>query len=278
MLKTNYHTHSTFCDGNNTPEEMVKSAIKRGFDILGFSSHSMYPYSSLWHVPAQQHSAYSDEIRRLQREYTDKIKIYLGFEVDYIHKISVPSMKTFTEFSPDYLIGSVHFVQNDCGMFAIDDTTDNVRDGIKNIYNNDGKQVVCDYFEAQRHMLQKGDFLIWGHPDLVRKRNATLQFFSEQDNWYCEQLKETAKTAAHAQVIAEINTGAIARGAMDDVYPSPYFLQLLHDEGVPVTISSDAHTAQDIDCSFDRALAAATNAGYREIHYFDNGSIKSQAI
>ena len=39
MIKTNYHTHSTFCDGKNTPEEMVLKAIEDNFDILGFSSH-----------------------------------------------------------------------------------------------------------------------------------------------------------------------------------------------------------------------------------------------
>jgi len=30
-LKVNFHTHSTFCDGKNTPEENVISAIKKGF-------------------------------------------------------------------------------------------------------------------------------------------------------------------------------------------------------------------------------------------------------
>ena len=37
--KTNYHMHTTFCDGKNTPEEMVQEALARGFTTIGFSSH-----------------------------------------------------------------------------------------------------------------------------------------------------------------------------------------------------------------------------------------------
>lgn len=38
--KQNLHTHTCFCDGKDTPEEMIQEALKRGFDSLGFSMHS----------------------------------------------------------------------------------------------------------------------------------------------------------------------------------------------------------------------------------------------
>jgi len=41
----NLHTHSTFCDGIDTPEEMIKVAIEKGFVSLGFSGHSAAYYS-----------------------------------------------------------------------------------------------------------------------------------------------------------------------------------------------------------------------------------------
>ena len=40
MIKANFHTHSTFSDGANTPEEMVQTAISLGMTALGFSDHS----------------------------------------------------------------------------------------------------------------------------------------------------------------------------------------------------------------------------------------------
>jgi predicted metal-binding protein len=32
MIKSNFHTHTTFCDGKNTPREMVERALELGFD------------------------------------------------------------------------------------------------------------------------------------------------------------------------------------------------------------------------------------------------------
>ena len=34
--KINLHTHSVFCDGKNTFEELIQSAINKGFTTLGF--------------------------------------------------------------------------------------------------------------------------------------------------------------------------------------------------------------------------------------------------
>ena len=35
----NFHTHSSFCDGKNTPEEIILAAIDKGFYAIGFSGH-----------------------------------------------------------------------------------------------------------------------------------------------------------------------------------------------------------------------------------------------
>ena len=72
----------------------------------------------------------------------------------------------------------------------------------------------------------------------------------------------------------EINTGAIARGAMDDTYPSQQFLELLHNYGVPICINSDAHTTDGLDCAFDRAAALAKKTGYTELVYPENIIVK----
>ena len=36
MIKTNYHTHTLYCDGKNSPEEVIFTGIEKKFDILGF--------------------------------------------------------------------------------------------------------------------------------------------------------------------------------------------------------------------------------------------------
>lgn len=42
-MLANFHTHSTFCDGKNTPEEIVLAALEKGFVSIGFSSHGYTP-------------------------------------------------------------------------------------------------------------------------------------------------------------------------------------------------------------------------------------------
>lgn len=264
ILKTNYHTHTTFCDGNNSAEEMVIAAIERKFDILGFSGHSMFPFGELWHIAPKEHTEYVKTIRQLENKYKDKIIILCGFEADFIPSFCEPSFSRFEQFQPDYLIGSVHYVANEKGFVTVDESPEGVKLGIDRLFNGNSKKFVQEYFYLERLMLTNGCFTILGHADLIRKRNGILNFFNEQDYWYRKEIKLLANEIKKSGVIVEINTGAISRGAMDDVYPSQYFLELLHERNVPVTISSDAHSCTSIDTAFDRAVKAALQAGFRE--------------
>lgn len=267
MQKINFHTHCTFCDGKNTPEEMILSAIQKKFTVLGFSSHSMMPYSSDWHLLPQNHDNYINTIHSLAEKYKSQIEILCGFEVDYIKDSVLPSVKKYQKYSPDFIIGSVHYLGSLEQNYTIDNSTELVKKGLEHIYKNDGKKLVCEYFECQREMLKNGDFQIWGHPDLVRIRNGNLHFFDENESWYQDQIKETVKIAKKTDVVAEINSGAISRKCMDDFYPSKYFLSLLYEAKIPVCFSSDAHSQDALDCSFERAIQEAKEIGYTELIY-----------
>ena len=282
--KINLHTHSSFSDGKNTAEEHVLAAIEKGFTVLGFSEHSIHPldpafYSandSNWHMLPEDFPKYVAEIKRLKEKYADRIKLLIGFEADYFYSpeigLAFPDKNAYKDFSPDYIIGSIHFLVKEKGFFTVDHKPEIVKENLIKLYSKadgsiDGKAAACDYFEAQRQMLKSGKFEIMGHPDLIRLRNGPLNFFEENADWYKEELKLTARAAAKAGVIAEINTGAIARGMMDDVYPSAQYLEYLHQEGVPVCINSDAHKAEFLDAAFDIAAVKAQRAGYKELTY-----------
>lgn len=263
-MKYNLHTHTKFCDGADAPEDIVQEAIKKGFDILGFSTHSLYPFSTDWHIVPKEFHIYKQEIKRLQQFYAGQLEILYGYEADYLPPFSIPDLRTYAALAPDYLIGSVHYISTQNGWFTVDGPVEEVQRGIEKLFNGDGQKAVCTYFSLQREMLQQTRFDIIGHIDVIRKRNNILHFFDESAGWYQKEIRATAEAAARAGVIAEINTGGIARGALDDVYPSAMFLKLLYQAGVPVMINSDAHHAQDLDCAFDRARQCAADAGYRE--------------
>lgn len=277
-IKTNYHTHSTFCDGKNTPEEMITEAIKKNFDIIGFSSHSMYPFAETWHIAPRDHEPYVKEIARFKKEYKNKIEILTGFEADFIPSLCMPTHERFAEFSPDFLIGSVHFIVNEKGFVTVDESAEGVKNGIEKLFNGNGKRFTQEYFYLEREMLKHGDFEILGHCDLVKLRNQTLHFFNEEDSWYKSEIKALVKEIKKHDVIVEVNTGAIARKNLDDIYPSKPILQLLHDANIPVTINSDAHTTAGLDAAFDFAKKKIREAGFTETVIIKKGRIEMQPL
>lgn len=279
MLKTNYHTHTVFCDGKETPEEIAMAAVEKGFDILGFSSHSMYPFASSWHILPKDFNAYVESVNSAKKKFSGKLKILLGFETDYIPLVSHPDFERYKKLDPDFLIGSVHYVFSEKGRLCVDYSASLLKEKIDTLYGGDSKKVVCEYFHLEREMLSKCSFSIIGHADLVRKNNSALKMFSENDSWYRKEIKATADAIKRSGVIAEVNTGAIARGYMEGVYPSDEFLALLREKNVPVTISSDSHSKENLDFAFDKALLAIKKAGYNELAFIDTDrKIKFQKI
>ena len=71
----NYHTHTTYCDGKNTAEEMVRQAIKSGLSQIGFSGHSYTSFDEEPCMSRQGTEEYKKEINALKQKYKDKIKI-----------------------------------------------------------------------------------------------------------------------------------------------------------------------------------------------------------
>lgn len=235
-MKANLHTHSTFCDGRDSPEDMVRAALAKGFDALGFSSHS-----EMLKDPA----AYRDAIRALAEKYRDRIRIFCGIEADWPCPL---------DLSPyDYVIGSVHFLPGPSGArLAIDHSPEILAGILRDHFGGDGAALVRAYFATERAMLAAGRFDIVGHPDLVRKFNAKHPFFDEDAPWYRDELEQTADAIAACGKVVEVNTGAISRGWMDDAYPSPTFRRLLRARGVRFILSSDAHATEALDGAFDR--------------------------
>ena len=83
-IKNNLHTHTTFCDGKHSPEEIVLSAIEKGMDTIGFSGHSHVPFDADWTMTPEKTEAYFAEVLRLKQAYADRICILLGIEQDLL--------------------------------------------------------------------------------------------------------------------------------------------------------------------------------------------------
>lgn len=286
LYKTNYHTHSAFCDGKNSLSEMAQSAFDKGIKILGFSAHTIFPFSTDWHMDIQKYSEYFLTLENLKKEYAGRMEILAGVEADYLPPVSYCDKLAYTDFRPDYIIGSVHYLTangkinnhsgslhgSSGGCFTVDGPVEEFFNGVEKLFGGDSKKAIQTYFALEREMMLSCDFDIVAHIDLVRKWNGELNFFNETDSWYRQELKETAKVAGQSGKVVEINTGGMTHVGFNKNYPSPDFLALLHSEGVPVTINSDAHHIDNISDHFVAAVAMAKDAGYKEVHYLSKGT------
>ena len=256
-MKTNYHAHTPWCDGEDPVAQVVRTAIERGFGEIGFSSHAMLPGEmERWTLTREKAAGYFAELRALAKEAAGEISVLCGVEADYVPDSAEPSRAAYASVSPDYMIGSVHFVRAaDGALVPVDHSPGLLADGVRDHFGGDAPAFVRAYFAEVRDSLAF-DFDIVGHPDLVRKFNAKHPYFDETAGWYREELERTADAIAASGKMVEVNTGAISRGWLDDAYPSPAFRALLRARGVRFVLSSDAHSTEGLDCAFDRFGAA----------------------
>ena len=75
------HTHTTFCDGRDTPEAMARAAAEQGLSTLGFSGHSYAPQEDFGIAPGAL-PAYIAQIRRLQHACAGRLEVLCGIELD----------------------------------------------------------------------------------------------------------------------------------------------------------------------------------------------------
>ena len=74
MELKNFHTHTTYCDGKNTAEEMILAAINQGFTALGFSGHSHTSIDPSYCMTTDETRRYIDELKALREKYRKKVK------------------------------------------------------------------------------------------------------------------------------------------------------------------------------------------------------------
>ena len=249
LKKTNYHTHTQFCDGKNTAEEMVLCAIERNFDELGFSSHSFVPFDMGYAMNEEDYPLYKAEIERLKKKYKDKIKILCGIELDYFSSAPKESF--------DYVIGSVHYVYKNGEYVSLDRTAAEIADGADRLYGGDIYALVEGYYSLLGNVVDKTCADIVGHFDILTKFHEQTPLFDTEHPRYVAAWKAAADKLITKNVIFEINTGAIARGRRTFPYPNEDILLYLAKRGARFCINSDCHYAEKIDFWFDEARELA---------------------
>lgn len=267
MIRSNFHTHTCYDDGKDTPRDMIEAALDLGFTALGFSGHGFTPFDTSYAMSKENTAKYRSEVFALKEEYKDKIAIFCGVEQDYY------TGKPDENY--DYIIGSVHYVENNGVYYAMDNSVEEMQRAIT-AYGDDVNALAEDYFKNTADVVNAMGADIIGHFDIVSKYSKVLGYGESER--FLNAAEQAVKTLVAYGKPFEINTGAMARGTRNIPYPSPAILKKIYQHGGKIIFSSDCHDKQNLAYGFDTAKALVLSCGFSEHMVLTESGMKPEKM
>lgn len=259
-MLSNFHTHTDFCDGKSTIDEIVLKAIEKGFDAIGFSGHAYTDFDNRYCM--QDTARYIMEVRAASEKYKNKIQVYLGTEEDIFGEADRGLY--------DYIIGSSHYVKKDGKFYDVDDSYETLKTCI-NAFGGDTIAYAEAYFNTfcQYILRRKPDIV--GHFDLLTKFDEKYEPLFLGDKRYEQVAEKYLKKALESDCIFELNSGAISRGTRRTPYPAENLLYVIKKEKGKVIINSDSHEKNTIDFHFAEMKKLLSDVGFEYVYTLYNG-------
>ena len=264
-MKFNLHTHPHYCDGKDTPAEYVQEAINQNFTSFGFSSHAPLPFENSFAIKEEEIPNYVNEIIQLRELYKEILPLFCGLECDYIVNMSKPFQDFQQKYGLDFIIGGVHLVQQDGQLWFIDGADPQTYDdGLATLFGGDAKKAVRQYYYQLCNMIENERFDIVAHLDKIKMHNRN-RFFTEDENWYRNCVRESLELIKEKDLIVEINTRGIYKKRCETFYPSLWIVKEMKSLSIPITISTDAHQKDEISLGFQDAKNALLGIGMKDV-------------
>ncbi|MBQ0015169.1 MAG: histidinol-phosphatase HisJ family protein [Oscillospiraceae bacterium] len=265
---TNFHTHTTYCDGECSAQEMLEAAIAQNMEAIGFSVHSHLDSEPDWTIDKNEMQLYVGELSNMQGDYEPKIRVLIGIEQDYWSREEDCDIEGI-----EYKIGSVHsLIEEDTTWSSVDYKPENTATCRDKYFDGDIYKMVERYFELVGDIYERTHCNIVGHFDLITKfnnlpNNEYNLFIDVNDERYINAEQKALEKLSKAPVIFEINTGGMSRGYTTAPYPSERVLQYLGEHKIPVIFASDAHTTDTLLYGRDEVLKLVEKYNLELVNY-----------
>lgn len=263
------HMHTPLCGhAEGEPEEFVLAAASKGIELVTFTCH----------IPLDTPSFGGPKIRMSRSqlaEYNEKIalaklagrrvgvEVLRGIEAEITPDTQVhPIMDDILEEHRfDFVLGSLHHQLH------------NWRDWIATQGIIEDAEIIHAYFQQLADGAASGRYHSISHPDVIRIY-GTIDSASFVPTQYEDVIRAFLQTLVEHNVCMEVNTSGLTKGVYE-IHPDPLILQWAKEEGVRLTIGSDAHRPEAVGQHFDHALALLRRIGFREICYFRKGRYRN---
>ncbi|PID76529.1 MAG: histidinol phosphatase [Deltaproteobacteria bacterium] len=255
-----------FCHhAKDSLEEIVGEYVRKGYSWVGITEHApgisanlLYPDQKaagltpefLW----QRFGSYMTECRRLQEKYRQQITIIPAMEIETYsgYEEFVPLL--VKEFSPDYLVGSVHFVDDHGFDYSREQylAAASMAGGIDQLY--------LRYFDIQYEMIKLIKPAVVGHFDLIR-------IFDQDYKTRLAKPDITRKIIRNLELIKELdlimdfNLRSLLKGA-DEPYISRSILLMAREMGIAVVPGDDSHGLANVGLNMEKGIRILQETGF----------------
>ena len=161
----NYHTHTYRCKhALGDDEAYVRAAIKAGFQTLGFSDHTPWPYPayrSNMRIELSEFAGYIENLTRLREKYADQIELKIGLECEYFEAYLPWLADLAATHHLDFLLLGNHF---------------SAPEDKEHIYFSPplSDEQIAGYGELSEKALASGMYSCFSHPDIYARGMTEL--------------------------------------------------------------------------------------------------------
>ncbi|OON98038.1 MAG: hypothetical protein ATN36_01840 [Epulopiscium sp. Nele67-Bin005] len=256
MYYVDYHMHSKYsCDGCEEVSTICEAAISRNVKEIAITDHYDTYEDQTREDVVDLEGLYRD-ILAAREVYKDKLQIKFGVEIGQSHFNLTNEQKLLKTYPFDFVIGSVHNLNDTFDMGKCDYT----QTKIEPLYD--------EYLDALITLAQKGDFDAMGHITYPVR--------------YCySQTKHYPSFAPFKEKIEYLYKELIKRDRGIEINCSGYFQSLqrpmpdlelvtFYKEcgGKILTIGCDSHHRDTVGISLKQGMEVVKEAGFTEITTF----------
>ncbi|MBP3729321.1 MAG: histidinol-phosphatase, partial [Lachnospiraceae bacterium] len=234
-MLVNYHTHTARC-GHASGEDRsyAERGLERGLKVLGFSDHVPVPFEdgheSRHRIPLARLEEYVESVLSLREEFRGRIRILLGFEVEYYPDYFEKVLELLAPYPVDYLLLGQH--------------ANHSSESFWNQRPFQEEEVLKTYVDRVLEGLSTRRFLYVCHPDLPQ--------FTGDPKIYGREMQRLCRGVKALGIPLEFNLLGLRE---ERHYPTPAFWKIAAREGNQVIFGCDAHSPEAV--ADPKELAAA---------------------
>ncbi len=246
-------------------EDIIQRYIELGFTKVGITEHVppitdsfLYPDEKKLNLTTadlyKRFEDYIKHINRLKKKYASKIKIFIGMEtetytgyVDHIKKLT-------SIFQPDYIVGSVHHIDDNCFDYSKDEYEKIALDcgSYETMYEK--------YFDLQYEMIKELKPFVVGHFDLIRIYDESYEqrLLLPQ---IVQKIKRNLMLIKALDLVMDFNLRALKTGAKEP-YITTSILKRAAKMGIRVVPGDDSHGVNEAGGHVDKAIEILKALGF----------------